>query len=197
MSDVTGIQRLRQAIENQAAAGEASFSLPVDEARATCDEVEDELARVSWAEGVPAPMDADGEVVPLTAKTMYTHSGREIDVNVGNPLSFDPDAGEWFVFFNGAVKDRCAALHLTRPDSWKRLEEDVDRIESGGFDPDECYYFDKEGMKCSECPAKDSRSCSHYIARDVMCRAKALAERDAKALTPQPLPHEAKETRRA
>ena len=63
MSDVTGIQRLRQAIDNQSAAGEACFSLPAGEAYAICDEVEDELARVSWAQRVPAPVDADGEVV--------------------------------------------------------------------------------------------------------------------------------------
>lgn len=48
MDTKTGVAHLRQAIENQASEGEACFALPVGEARAICDEVDDELARLAW-----------------------------------------------------------------------------------------------------------------------------------------------------
>lgn len=78
MTEKNGVARLRQAIENQASVGEASFSMPFDEASALLRECEDELARLAWAKGVPVPKDADGEVVPLTTKVMYTGFGDEI-----------------------------------------------------------------------------------------------------------------------
>lgn len=45
MTDKIGVARLRQAIENQATAGEMSFSLPFDEADALLRECESELPR--------------------------------------------------------------------------------------------------------------------------------------------------------
>ena len=94
MADKTGAARLRQAIENQASAGEACFSLPMGEATAICDECEDELARLSWAKDVPAPRDADGDVVPLTTEVMYDRDGGEHKVNF---YSFAPESGYWTV----------------------------------------------------------------------------------------------------
>lgn len=191
-----GVRRLRQAITNQATCGSGQFELSIDSADRLCRECEDELAQVAWAKDVPAPVDADGKVVPLTTRAMYTHSGKKVNVNAGSPLSYDPDAGEWFVFFDGAVKDRLTALHLHRPDSWERLEEEIERMVPGEGFLSECYYFNEEGLECSECPARGSGSCSRCVALDVLRRAKALAERDAKASTPQSSSHEAKEADR-
>lgn len=175
MADKTGAARLRQAIENQWGAGEACFTLPMGEAAAICDECEDELARLSWAKGVRAPVDADGEVVPLTPEELYTSGGMMIRVTCicfigGSWCALSRDS-ESLLLLN--------ALHLNRPDSWERLEKDV----SKAGDEDICGYFGfAMNSPCSaECPARDAHdSCAVTAVRDVARRAKALAERDAK-----------------
>lgn len=55
-----GVARLRQAITNQATCG-GQFELSIDSADKLCREIEDQTTRFAWAEGVPAPVDADGE----------------------------------------------------------------------------------------------------------------------------------------
>lgn len=183
MSNVIGIQRLRQAIDNQSAAGEACFSLPMGEARALCDEVEDELARLSWAAGVPAPVDADGEVVPLTTEVVYDGDGIELAVST---LEFKRDGYNkgWTLFCaldtnSTAQPYGSQELHLNRPDSWERLEKDIRNAENGGA----CGYYGIGTEPCNEgCPGyKDLETpCEAIAMKDVLCRAKALAERDAK-----------------
>lgn len=72
-----GIKRFRQAIKNQRDAGEGEFHLNYHDAKEIADEIdaelleicnsaEREIGRYVWVHGVPAPVDADGEVVPLT-----------------------------------------------------------------------------------------------------------------------------------
>lgn len=41
---------------------------------------EGEATCPSWAEGVPAPVDRDGNVVPLTTRRLYDGEGREHEV---------------------------------------------------------------------------------------------------------------------
>lgn len=172
MADKTGVARLRQAIENQRDAGEACFTLPIGEVAAICDECEDELARLSWAKGVRAPVDADGEVVPLTPEELYTSGGMMIHVTyicfIGGLWCALSRDSESLLLLN--------ALHLNRPDSWERLEKDVSRAES----KDVCGYFGfAMNRPCgAECPARDAHdSCAVIAVRDVMRRAKALAGR--------------------
>ena len=151
MADKTGVARLRQAIENQRDAGEASFTLPIGEAAAICDECEDELATLLWAKGVPAPRDADGEVVPLTTKAMYGEGGREHD-----------GADRWCVNFVFYGASNVSDFHLHRPDSWERLEEDLN-------------------LGCRDyCERYRLEECDYNMRAHMFYRAKALAERGAK-----------------
>ena len=183
MADKTGVARLRQAIENQRDAGEACFALPIGEAYAICDECEDELATLLWAKDVPTPRDADGEVVPLTTKVMYNAYGEECRID-GFRLSLDPSSSStWLAGYvvigldtGGLVKN----LHLRRPDSWEKLEEDINSIKDAACP---CDYFNHPdcGMPCYSCPAHtDAEDCIAELARDVLRRARKLAERDAK-----------------
>ena len=198
MADKTGAARLRQAIKNQRDAGEGEFRLTYHDAEEIADEVDDELAwaedeltRFTWAEGVPTPRDADGEVVPLTTKVMFTDKGEMVRVE-----SICHGARLWYVRRMHSDKTYWLnALHLNRLDSWEKLEKDV----SKAGDEDICGYFGfAMNRPCSEeCPARDVHdSCAVTAVRDVIRRAKALAERDAKTPTPQPSPHEAKEVDR-
>lgn len=166
MTEFTGSTRLRRAIENQASAGEACFTLPIGEAAAICDECEDELARLSWADGVPAPVDADGTVVPLDTKVMYTHMGKKIELSEFNLFHSVLSGGfVWRTIRNtghGVNDLRLSCLHLRRPDSWELLEEDVN-------------------LGCRDyCERYRLEECEYNVRAHMLERAKALAERGAK-----------------
>lgn len=180
-----GVRRLRQAIANQATCGSGRFELSIDSADKLCRECEDELleicssanreiGRYAWAHGVPAPVDTDGRVVPVTMRVMYTGEGEMVDVE---RITFN--GSSWHAWDSGGVY-RLGTLHLNRPDSWEKLEEGIRKAAHGGS----CGYFDKADKPCREgvvCPADCvPDKCAVVALRDVMRRAKALAERDAK-----------------
>ena len=173
MADKTGVARLRQAIENQRDAGEACFALPIGEAYAICDEVDDELARVSWAQGVHAPVDADGEVVPLGTEKLYTDDGEVVRVD-----SICYGARLWQVKRMHSDKTYwLGSLHLNCPDSWERLEEDVARCDDKLIS---CAYYNRVLGECDGCPSNGPEYCGSKIMHDILRRAKALAGRGAK-----------------
>ncbi len=168
-----GVARLRQAIANQATCGSGKFELSIDSADRLCSEIEDELARFAWANGVPVPKDADGEVIPLDTEKLYTNGNMAIRVA--------------YICFIGRmwyVKSSCNEslflldeLHRTERDSWEKLEEDIQKV----AESDVCGYFDKVYKPCGDCPARLTQDkCASVALQDVMRRAKALAERDAK-----------------
>lgn len=197
MADKTGVARLRQAIENQTTCGSGQFELSFDSADKLCREIEDELAQMSWAKDVPAPLDTDGKLVLLRTEVLYTDEGEEFSVG---GFSYLRDEKAWAARGVRKHSERLCVvglrrLHLTKPDSWEKLEKDV----SKAGDEDICGYFGfAMSRPCrAECPARDAHdSCAVIAVRDVMRRAKALAEHDEKASTPQTSSHEAKETDR-
>lgn len=83
------------------------------------DECDDQLARLSWAEGVLAPVDADGETVPLGVKKLYAGDGEALDVEF---IGFN---GRWVVKFDRANLFNLDWFHLSKPDSWEKLEKDA------------------------------------------------------------------------
>ncbi len=136
MEEMTGAARLRQAIENQATCGSGQFELSIDSADKLCREIEDELALLAWARGVTVPGDADGEVVPLTTEVMYDDGGREYKGSSYRSFIWSRERGQWYFGIAGGSRE-VASLHLRRPDSWERLEEDIREAENNGA----CGYF--------------------------------------------------------
>ena len=173
-----GIKRFRQAIKNQQDFGNGEFRLAYHDAEEIADEIEDELARLAWAKGVSVPKDADGKVVPLTTKVMYGDGGRERDVVGYSSFTYHAGTDRWYVNFGLYGADNVSDFHLRRPDGWEKLEEDVQKVTKTS---DICGYFDNVGKPCNECSACNIPGmCSAIVLRDVLLRAKALAERDAK-----------------
>lgn len=107
-----GVRRLRQAIANQATCGSGQLELSIDSADRLCREIEDELARLAWAEDVPAPMDADGRLVPLSTETLYTNDGERVTVE---EVIFS--GTWWYVRCSDTSRLRLLRLHLAQPDS--------------------------------------------------------------------------------
>lgn len=159
MADKTGVARLRRAIKNQRDLGNGDFRLTYHDAEEIADEIEEEYG---WAAGVPAPKDADGEVVPLGTEELYTDDGGMVRVD-----SICHGGRLWHVKRMHSDKTYWIdSLHLRRPDSWERLEEDAKLAPRA--------YLEKRGMN----PEKTERVAS--MMADLASRAKALAERDAK-----------------
>lgn len=170
-----GIKRFRQAIKNQRDFGSGEFHLAYHDAEQIAAEIEDELAQLAWANGVPVPVDANGEVVPLTTKVMYDDGGREYKGSSYRSFIWSRERGQWYFGIAGGSRE-VASLHLRRPDSWERLEEDVEQFEDGGT---ACEYFGSELTSCNGCksPCSIGDNCRNSVARDVLRRAKALAGR--------------------
>ena len=169
MVDKTGAARLRQAIKNQRDAGEGEFHLTYHDIEELADEIEEEYG---WAAGVPAPKDADGEVVPLGTEELYTDDGEMVRVD-----SICHGGRLWHVRRMRSDKTYWLdSLHLHSPDSWEKLEKDVSKAE----DKNICGYFGFANKRpCgAECPARDVHdSCAVTAVRDVLRRVKALAGR--------------------
>lgn len=181
-----GIKRFRQAIKNQRDLGSGEFRLTYHDAEEIADEIDAELlgicssaeretGRYAWAYGVPAPVDADGEVVPLNTEVMYDINGREYKGSSYRSFIWSRERGRWY--FGIAEGSRgVASLYLHHHDSWEKLEKDVSKAAG----EDICGYFGLALNKpCSDkCPARGtSDPCAVVAVRDVMRRAKALAGR--------------------
>ena len=118
----------------------------------------------------PAPkvLDADGVEIKV-GDTVWHHSG----FAHGVVTSIDASSLISTVrYFNGYAEFRDAAKDLThvQPDSWERLEEDIAKQPCLIAEEVKGSKFDS----CSECPWP-----SEVIARNIVRRAKALAEKEA------------------
>lgn len=82
----------------------------------------------SWAEGVPVPMDMDGNVVPLATRKLYDGTGSEVEVREIALVDSKLDRGlVWRVKTPGGVVLVLDRLRLAHSDSLEKLLEDLDR----------------------------------------------------------------------
>lgn len=188
MADKTGVARLRQAIVNQASAGEGEFHLTFDDASKLvteinaelleiCNSAEREIGRYAWVHGVPAPKDADGKVVPLNTEKLYTDEGEMVFVD-----SICYGGRLWHV--RGMHGDKTYwldSLHLHRPDSWERLEEDAAKRVCEYAEAQKSLVHE-DWYTCTNCPYDEPgqfliEGCNERMRLDLLRRAKALAGR--------------------
>lgn len=138
--------------------GESYLAYP--KAKKTAKEIEEELG---WAAGVPAPVDADGNVVPLATEVLYNGAGRKLKVR---DIQFTREgAYQWTAYCipqGRSVADlfiiNCTYLHC--PEGWEQLEKDASL---GSRDYCEKYHLDE---------------CDYNMRMHMLARAKAIAERD-------------------
>ncbi len=132
----------------------------------------------SLCDNVPAPMDANGCVVPLDTKELVC-KGETREV-YGFSYSTEPKV--WHVQLDGydeAVLNTC-----TMPDSWERLLKDLDRAaDASGNSRCACSYLTGDAStECDDCRFnEDARWCVRIMAADVARRIRALREADENA----------------
>lgn len=128
---------------------------------------------------IKLPRDAEGREIPLDTEVLYDKEGKRREVDW---YTFYPDKDRWDVVFeDSCVRFSPQNLSLTKPDSWEKLEEDLQRIDIGGsgwF----CMYagYDKDDDSChSECKFfKDKTPCDRQAARDIVSRIRTLRGED-------------------
>ena len=125
-------------------------------------------AALIGADGVPIGVgdivyrDADPE--PLQVDLIYAGSMGYCTVRLKDSAGM----------YTSADAPRLSHKKPEPPDSWERLEEDVEQFEDGGT---ACEYFGSELTSCNRCksPCSIGANCRNSVARDVLRRAKKLA----------------------
>lgn len=120
-------------------------------------------------------IDADGVIIKA-GDTVYDAKG---EGHIVKEVYFDDDESHERTVWCGEFKSGIAVVYIadqlthTRPDSWERLEKDAEKST--------CEYFGSRDMECSECPGFKGgvKGCSVIKMRDLIRRAKAIAEKEA------------------
>ena len=130
---------------------------------------------------IELPKDADGREIPLDTSEMFIADGTMVHVVKFEYIYYTCDAsGLWFVYFNRTSGEHMTLqpcdVYLTPPDSWEKLEEDLDKcIETD----DTCRYYSESGI-CAKCtrPDNDGCGCTTVMFSDIKKRIRKLRGED-------------------
>lgn len=132
---------------------------------------------------VELPKDAEGREIPLDTELLYGKvSGDEYEVVCFN---FSPSMRRWRV----KLKRRddlgiyaTDSFTLSQPDSWEKLEEDLDRVveNKDSFYSTACAYMNKGVATCNDCRlhGHNTSSCTDEMFKDVVSRIRKLRGED-------------------
>lgn len=116
---------------------------------------------------IELPKDAEGREIPLDTKVLYDQDGNPREVaRFAYTLSRDCD--KWDVIFVNGYDRYASEMLLEPPDSWSKLEEDLD----GCIEKDEvCCYYNKN-KDCRSCPisGNNPNGCISEVFKDVKKR---------------------------
>lgn len=120
---------------------------------------------------VHLPKDAEGREIPRRTEVMYDINGKKVHIT---SFTYRCDVrglwAQWKVFspdIKGEEEGKLPAdsLYLTPPDSWKKLEDDLDR----------CIKADS---LCAYNPSQECSAC--ILPRDSQCHCDSLALKEIK-----------------
>lgn len=127
---------------------------------------------------ITLPKDAEGKEVPLDTKTLYDEYGNQWDVaKFIYDLSGETTDSKWTVEYKNGVRRFISQMYLTQPDSWKKLEEDLDKCISNN---DFCCYYSKSGM-CCDCTIDSSSidyGCDSLVFNSIKERIRKLRSKE-------------------
>ena len=124
------------------------------------------------------PKDAEDKEVPLDTEPLYDEYG-----NPHNIMKFiyhhdcETGAKGWTVEYDNGVERFVSVMYLTQPDSWKKLDEDLDKCI---FNNDSCYYFSESGM-CCDCTIDSSSidyRCDAFVFNSIKERIRKLRSKE-------------------
>ena len=126
---------------------------------------------------IDLPKDATGREIPLDTKVLYNENGDHLDVNRFTYSVVQTIPGlKWGVVFMDCVYDYCCSFYLKPPeppDSWKALENDLERsFKSTSYTP--CAYFQPDCGSCDKCLADYDNNCMVQMFEHIVQRVHKL-----------------------
>lgn len=123
---------------------------------------------------IELPKDTEGREIPLDTQVLYDSDGTEFFTD---KFMYIRVTDEWWFFghFGSSTSTHqvvATRLHLTPPDSWEKLEEDLD----GCIEKDEvCCYYNKN-KDCRSCPisGNNPNDCISEVFKDIKERIRNL-----------------------
>lgn len=111
----------------------------------------------------------------MNTEVLYDINGKKVHIT-SFTYSFDVIGlwGQWKVFsfdIRGEKDGMLPAdsLYLTPPDSWEKLEEDLDSCSaSTRYTP--CAYFNSSNYSCEKCHADPNKECIIQMAKHIALR---------------------------
>lgn len=128
---------------------------------------------------VELPKDATGREIPLDTKLLYDKEGnpKEVSIFTYAPRSY---SSGWNVVLAGGFERFASAMFLNPPeppDSWEKLEEDLDRCTFGNSI---CRYYSPSGS-CKDCTIdqfNERCGCEELVFKDIKKRIRKLRGED-------------------
>lgn len=129
---------------------------------------------------IELPKDAEGREIPLDTVALYDDDG---DVHSIRRFIYTNDfdlndkwMNSWYVVTDDYKTAKSELMHLTKPDSWEKLEDDLDRcIEESNL----CMYYN-QNLDCNNCTisGNESRGCTSIALEDIKKRIRMLRGED-------------------
>ena len=127
---------------------------------------------------ITLPKDAEGREIPLDTKVLYDGDGNAKEVQV---FDYSPVESMWRVLLLGDfILFLTSDMHLTPPDSWEKLFEDLDnaaeKASNSPYVAPCCAWFSGGDRRCDDCPADESLgvSCNVQLVNDISARIRKL-----------------------
>lgn len=129
---------------------------------------------------IELPKDADGREIPLDTVALYDDSGNVYSIRrfiYTNDFDLnDKWMNSWYVVTDDYKTAKSELMHLTKPDSWEKLEDDLDRcIKESNL----CMYYN-QNLDCNNCTisGNESRGCTSIALEDIKKRIRKLRGED-------------------
>lgn len=129
---------------------------------------------------IELPKDADGREIPLDTVALYDDDGNVYSIRrfiYTNDFDLnDKWMNSWYVVTDDYKTAKSELMHLTKPDSWEKLEDDLDRcIEESNL----CMYYN-QNLDCNNCTisGNESRGCTSIALEDIKKRIRMLRGED-------------------
>ncbi len=129
---------------------------------------------------IELPKDADGREIPLDTVALYDDDGNVYSIRrfiYTNDFDLnDKWMNSWYVVTDDYKTAKSELMHLTKPDSWEKLEEDLDRcIEESNL----CMYYN-QNLDCNNCTisGNETRGCTSIALEDIKKRIRKLRGED-------------------
>lgn len=133
---------------------------------------------------IELPKDAEGREIPLDTEVLYDRCGTKVSVKEFlSRTSVENQRTGWTIkaAYEGNIdysSFKPKNMHLTQPDTWERLLEDLNEAGDARYD-EACAYFhrDKDEDGCTSCAGGED-GCARIAMRDIADRIRKLRGED-------------------